>query len=133
MSIRSDGPPERDPRPSTSAERIYTARQMAIAADALTREAPDPTSQRSYLVTAVRELSSAIVLLCDERDQPTTDPIPMLLWCPGCSERHLDEGDFAKKPHHTHACQHCGHVWRPAIVPTVGVRYLPGFKNKAAV
>jgi len=23
----------------------------------------------------------------------------------------------------------CGMVWRPAIVPTVGVRFLPGFKN----
>lgn len=31
--------------------------------------------------------------------------------------------------HHTHACQHCGMVWRPAVVPTVGVYFLPGFKN----
>ena len=57
-------------------------------------------------------------------------PIPMLLWCPECSERHIDVGNFATKPHHTHACQSCGHVWRPAIVPTVGVRFLPGFKNE---
>ena len=35
----------------------------------------------------------------------------------------------ATKPHHTHACQHCGHVWRPAIVNTVGVMFLQGFKN----
>jgi len=35
------------------------------------------------------------------------------------------------KPHHTHACQHCGLVWRPAIAPTVGVQFLPGFKGKA--
>lgn len=60
-------------------------------------------------------------------------PIPMLLWCPahGCGARHIDEGDFATKPHHTHACQSCGMVWRPAIVPTVGVAFLPGFKNGA--
>ena len=58
-----------------------------------------------------------------------TDMIPMLLWCPECSERHIDEGEFAEKPHHTHACQHCGHCWRPAIIPTLGVRFLPGFKN----
>lgn len=57
-------------------------------------------------------------------------PIPMLLWCPECRERHIDEGEFANKPHHTHACQHCGHVWRPAIVDTLGVRFLPGFKNE---
>ena len=58
-------------------------------------------------------------------------PIPMLLWCPapGCGQRHIDEGEFATKLHHTHACQHCGMVWRPAIVPTVGVQFLPGFKN----
>ena len=58
------------------------------------------------------------------------DPIPMLLWCPECGERHIDVGEFATKVHHTHSCQHCGHVWRPAIVPTCGVQFLPGFKNK---
>ncbi len=55
--------------------------------------------------------------------------IPMLLWCPACSKRHIDVGPFATKPHHTHACQHCGMVWRPAIIPTCGVEFLPGFKN----
>jgi len=61
----------------------------------------------------------------EERDQP----IPMRLHCPECHELHLDEGDFATKPHHTHACQGCGNVWRPAVRNTVGVRFLPGFKN----
>lgn len=57
-------------------------------------------------------------------------PIPMLLWCPECGERHIDVDAFKLKGHHTHACQHCGHCWRPAIVPTVGVQFLPGFKNQ---
>jgi hypothetical protein len=68
-------------------------------------------------------------------------PIPMRLPCPGtraidaeghavpCGVLHVDEGEFATKPHHTHACQVCGHVWRPAIVCTVGVQFLPGFKD----
>jgi len=56
-------------------------------------------------------------------------PVPMLLWCPGCGDRHIDVGEFAAKVHHTHACQSCGMVWRPAVVPTVGVQWLPGFKN----
>lgn len=56
-------------------------------------------------------------------------PIPMLLHCPMCKERHIDIGEFSTKAHHTHACQKCGHVWRPAVVPTVGVDFLPGFKN----
>lgn len=55
--------------------------------------------------------------------------VPMILTCPACCERHIDEGEFATKLHHTHACQRCGHVWRPAVVPTHGVRFLPGFKN----
>ena len=56
-------------------------------------------------------------------------PIPMRLVCEGCGELHIDEGEFATKPHHTHSCQHCGLTWRPAVVHTVGVRFLPGFKN----
>lgn len=59
----------------------------------------------------------------------TVEPVPLLLWCPECGERHIDVGAFATKSHHTHACQRCGHVWRPAIIPTVGVQFLPGFKN----
>lgn len=53
----------------------------------------------------------------------------MYLICPKCCARHIDEGEFATKPHHTHSCQQCGLTWRPAVVPTVGVRFLPGFKN----
>lgn len=56
-------------------------------------------------------------------------PVQMLLTCPSCGERHVDEGEFATKAHHTHACQSCGMVWRPAIGATVGVRFLPGFRN----
>jgi predicted RNA-binding Zn-ribbon protein involved in translation (DUF1610 family) len=55
--------------------------------------------------------------------------IPMLLTCPSCGDRHIDEAEFADKPHHTHACQGCGMVWRPAKVATVGVQFLPGYKN----
>lgn len=57
-------------------------------------------------------------------------PIPMRLPCPTCGALHIDVGRFGTQPHHTHACQHCGAVWRPALVNTVGVRFLPGFKNE---
>ncbi len=60
---------------------------------------------------------------------PAPEPIPMLLWCPECQGRHVDVGEYETKPHHTHACQQCGHVWRPALVSTVGVQFLPGFKD----
>lgn len=60
---------------------------------------------------------------------PRMNPVPMLLTCPSCGKRHVDEFEWAQKPHHTHACQHCGTVWRPANIDTVGVRFLPGFRN----
>jgi predicted RNA-binding Zn-ribbon protein involved in translation (DUF1610 family) len=73
-----------------------------------------------------------IVAMAEEiqrRRQTIEEPIPMRLPCPACGRLHIDEGEFATKLHHTHACQACGMVWRPAIVATVGVRFLPGFKN----
>jgi hypothetical protein len=58
-----------------------------------------------------------------------TKPIPMRLPCEQCGKLHIDEGEFATLPHHTHLCQYCGAVWRPAIAPTVGVRFLPRDKK----
>jgi hypothetical protein len=60
-------------------------------------------------------------------------PIPMRLECPGCGELHIDEGEPATTPHRTHACQFCGVLWAPAVVATVGVRFLPGCKNSEDV
>jgi hypothetical protein len=59
-------------------------------------------------------------------------PIPMRLPCESCGKLHIDVGEFATRHHHTHSCQHCGLTWRPAVVHTVGVRFLPGFKNEEA-
>lgn len=89
--------------------------QHRASAEALLTSPLDVALDRVALLLAVMEAGSA--------------PIPMRLNCPGCSELHIDEGEFVAKPHHTHACQECGLVWRPAVVHTVGVRYLPGFKN----
>lgn len=61
---------------------------------------------------------------------PASTAIPIRLPCPACGQLHIDEGEWANKPHHTHACQFCGNVWRPAIVDTVGVQFLSGFKNE---
>jgi rubredoxin len=59
----------------------------------------------------------------------TAYTIPMILTCPQCGERHIDEGVFETVAHHTHACQGCGFVWRPAKVNTHGVQFLPGYRN----
>lgn len=68
------------------------------------------------------------VVLSDAPSMPQI--IDMRLNCPSCGELHIDEGEYASKAHHTHACQFCGMVWRPALVYTRGVRFLPGFKNE---
>lgn len=57
-------------------------------------------------------------------------PIAMIMFCPLCHARHIDQGVFATKPHHTHSCQTCGLTWRPAVCDTVGVQFLPGFKDE---
>lgn len=66
---------------------------------------------------------------------PVEAPIPMVLHCPKCGKQHIDapaEHDDLKQytnpatpwtnpPHRSHLCHGCGHVWRPADVPTTGV------------
>ncbi len=58
-----------------------------------------------------------------------SDPIPTILYCPECGLQHIDgaennlTGDAAwtNPPHRSHLCHGCGHIWRPADVPTNGV------------
>jgi hypothetical protein len=65
-------------------------------------------------------------------------PIDMVLHCPVCGVQHIDapepmnykadadncsvvESHWCNPPHRSHLCHGCGHVWRPADVPTNGV------------
>lgn len=62
----------------------------------------------------------------------------MVLYCPACGTQHIDAPEFAEgspsttafaaiewawsnPPHRSHLCAGCGHIWRPADVPTNGV------------
>lgn len=58
-------------------------------------------------------------------DGPTLEqrPVDMVLHCPICGRQHVDEPseDWHNPPHRSHLCAGCGHVWRPADVPTNGV------------
>lgn len=76
---------------------------------------------------ALRELAARHIAQIEQLEKP----IPLILFCPMCHARHVDAGRLMRKPHRDHACQAegCGHVWRPAIVPTVGVAHLPGYKD----
>ena len=67
-------------------------------------------------------------------------PIDMVLHCPKCGMQHIDKpespkhtnainslaglparGLWTNPPHRSHLCHGCGHIWRPADVPTNGV------------
>jgi len=52
-------------------------------------------------------------------------PVPMILWCPECHEQHVDApdpaSDWHNPSHREHLCRGCGHLWRPALIHTVGV------------
>jgi rubredoxin len=66
-----------------------------------------------------------------------TPPIDMVLFCPDCGLQHVDApepapdvmpgsafdgaGGWTNPPHRSHRCAGCGHIWRPADVPTNGV------------
>jgi len=80
----------------------------------------------------------------DKSSEMTTgavDPIPMLLFCPECGRKHIDESEsdeayrkylalggmddqWLNPPHRSHLCHTCGCVWRPADVATTGVASL---------
>lgn len=58
-------------------------------------------------------------------------PIDMVLFCPKCCTQHIDmpepqpePGEWTNPPHRSHLCSHCGHIWRPADVPTNGVLFV---------
>lgn len=87
-------------------------------------------------------VESAIAKLRKDLEEAQNKPIDMVLYCPKCGMQHIDRdespsdrewaaqsaGDreiqyWTNPPHRSHLCQNtrCGHVWRPADVPTNGV------------
>lgn len=118
-------------------ERLYFPPSSALCTDVRTILAQldkndnieEPDRSNSELGRLVKELSDRVrKIMSISKAEPK--PIPLLLYCPECKGRHVDKGKFATHPHHTHSCQHCGLTWRPAVVPTVGVQFLPGFKDE---
>lgn len=105
-------------------DRIYLAVTRAMSR--LKTEPPVIEFQLPEMQITPSELDQLVVAM----EPPGPQALPMRIPCPSCGELHVDEGEWATKLHHTHACQKCGQVWRPAVIPTVGVRFLPGFKNR---
>lgn len=110
-------------------------------------------------VMAVRALVRQYLRDLPAPQQATPEPIPMVLHCPKCGMQHIDgdnweelriqaaesgrdrEGDrdlerwledneWNNPPHRSHLCHGCGTIWRPADVPTTGVKSI-STKGKA--
>lgn len=75
---------------------------------------------RDSLAKADAILAHPAVLALIERVER---PIDMVLCCPSCGTQHIDtpSEQWSNPPHRSHLCGQCGHVWRPADVPTNGV------------
>lgn len=99
---------------------------MSIDKDKIISEQNQLLSNQEKEIGELKRKEMALRTALDEAKKP----IQMRLPCPFCHKLHIDDGEFTIKPHHTHACQNCGMVWRPAIINTVGVQFLPGFKNE---
>jgi len=69
------------------------------------------------------ELARAIVAIVNTAGGV---PIDLVLFCPACGTQHVDgpapDKGWTNPSHRSHLCHACGHVWRPADVPTNGVR-----------
>ena len=77
---------------------------------------------------------------------PKFAPMMLVLRCPSCKMKHVDQGEWATKKHHKHKCvdyvleeiventdppqkrprtfKGCGFVWQPSLIATVGVKDL---------
>lgn len=91
------------------------------------RESRIPTA-RNELVAMVSKALAA--------QQAEREPIDMVLHCPKCGMQHIDRRNtpedgadwndpeiaWLNPPHRSHLCHGCGHIWRPADVPTNGVQ-----------
>lgn len=51
----------------------------------------------------------------------------LVICCPACGRQHIDDGEWAERPHRTHLCSGCGCTWRPFEHHTVGVSYAESF------
>jgi hypothetical protein len=73
-----------------------------------------------------KALEAALLSASPVQVAPKGEAIDMVLFCPKCGMQHIDAPDertpnWKNEPHRSHLCHGCGHIWRPADVPTNGV------------
>lgn len=107
----------------------------------------DPIPLAGTLAALPEHVRACIVAYGDARARaalasaPAGEPAPidMVLYCPNCGKQHIDRANtlediihaatgtvvdqlWTNPPHRSHLCHSCGIIWRPADVPTNGVR-----------
>lgn len=112
------------PEPTADARRAIVAAELGEdpgelpAGLELTRAVPlaRRARRRAFLeqLSAARVLRTMLGLV-----EP---PLALVIHCPRCGAQHVDEGEFAERPHRAHLCAGCGETWQPCALPTVGVR-----------
>lgn len=129
----NDSPPASDPLKDN---------QIAALVNKVCRLAREFHNHDSLRQRIAQELVPAL-----KAAQQQAEPIPMVLHCPKCGMQHIDgeewENDphdieqgqirtWKNEPHRSHLCHNptCRTIWRPADVPTTGVKVV-STKGKA--
>ena len=113
------------------------------------RTSPDVAREEAndMMATGRGEIYEVVPLWTTPLPSPTPQadsqplPIDMVLHCPACGLQHIDAPEVESKdwsnslaagssirvtwknpPRRSHLCHGCGHIWRPADVPTNGVK-----------
>lgn len=108
-------------------EKAAMAERLAVATDALAKLSLNGLiATRDAANHALSRIAAHEAERCSVLAAPN-EPVLLALSCPNCGLRHIDEGEWATRPHRTHRCvdgpfgKGCGNEWRPAHMYTVGV------------
>lgn len=106
----------------------------------LEQQLAEARAETEALKSDIADALTTIAVYEAEARAAPEQPIDMILHCPACGMQHIDAPEFngtredkfpafgedpamswTNPPHRSHLCHGCGHIWRPADVPTNGV------------
>jgi hypothetical protein len=130
IPLYASPPPPSQAVPQGEASETVTM-SLAVAKmimGALQEEAAAYDDPIAHVIEA-RDAMRAALAAPSQAFPPTID---MVLFCPKCEVQHVDSPEkpiseyddipeWTNPPHRSHLCHGCGHIWRPADVPTNGI------------
>ena len=136
--LMEDAPPPPELCDCNTCKSAAALREYASLLDQIGR-GTDMSTERKALELAVQAMRAPLDDWKGELERKALDaaraalaqpavPVDMVLYCPACGLQHLDMPEahpdrpaWSNPPHRSHLCSRCGHIWRPADVPTNGV------------